>query len=62
MAVERAQSQKDGEDNLTWGTFVSNGVASFLGAGSSKTKADAKADKKESTVQKSSKTTKKSKK
>lgn len=29
MAVERAQAHKPGQDNLTWGTFVSDGVASF---------------------------------
>jgi len=27
MAVERATAQKDGKDNLTWGTFVTNGVS-----------------------------------
>lgn len=26
MAIERAQAQKPGQDNLTWGTFVSDGV------------------------------------
>jgi glutathione synthase/RimK-type ligase-like ATP-grasp enzyme len=35
MAIERAQSQKDGGDNLTWGTFVSNGVAAFMKSGPS---------------------------
>lgn len=30
MAVERAQQQKPGKDNLTWGTFVSDSVGSFL--------------------------------
>lgn len=30
MAVERAQQQKPGKDNLSWGTFVSDSVASFL--------------------------------
>jgi glutathione synthase/RimK-type ligase-like ATP-grasp enzyme len=30
MAVERAQRHMPGKDNLTWGTFVSDGVASFL--------------------------------
>jgi len=29
MAVERAQAQKPGKDNLTWGTFVRDGVAGF---------------------------------
>ncbi|MCE2996090.1 MAG: RimK family alpha-L-glutamate ligase [Cyclobacteriaceae bacterium] len=29
MAVERAQAQKPGKDNLTWGTFVRDGVANF---------------------------------
>jgi glutathione synthase/RimK-type ligase-like ATP-grasp enzyme len=30
MAVERAQAQKPGKDNLTWGTFVTNSAAAFL--------------------------------
>lgn len=30
MAVDRAKSHKAGKDNLTWGTYVSEGVASFL--------------------------------
>ena len=30
MAVERAQAQKPGKDNLTWGTFVTNAASSFL--------------------------------
>lgn len=30
MAVERAKNHKPGKDNLTWGTFVSQGVNSFL--------------------------------
>jgi hypothetical protein len=29
MAIERAQAQKLGKDNLTWGTFVRDGVSSF---------------------------------
>jgi glutathione synthase/RimK-type ligase-like ATP-grasp enzyme len=29
MAIERAQAQKPGKDNLTWGTFVRDGVANF---------------------------------
>ncbi len=29
MAVERAQAQKPGRDNLTWGTFVKNSVTSL---------------------------------
>ena len=29
MAIERAQMQKPGKDNLTWGTFVINSVANF---------------------------------
>lgn len=29
LAIERAQMQKPGQDNLTWGTFVRNGVAAF---------------------------------
>lgn len=32
MAVERAQAQKPGQDNLTWGTFVSDGVSNFSGS------------------------------
>jgi hypothetical protein len=31
MAVERARMHQPGKDNLTWGTFVSDGVATFLG-------------------------------
>ena len=27
IAVERAQEQKPGKDNLTWGTFVTNAVS-----------------------------------
>ncbi len=30
MAVDRAQTAKPGQDNLTWGTFVSDGVSAFL--------------------------------
>ncbi|MBY0432750.1 MAG: hypothetical protein K2U26_01425, partial [Cyclobacteriaceae bacterium] len=45
MAVERAQAHKDGQDNLTWGSFVSNGVASFLKANDSKPKEPAKEEK-----------------
>lgn len=29
MAVERAQAQRPGKDNLTWGTFVTSSVAAF---------------------------------
>ena len=29
MAVERAQAQKPGQDNLTWGTYVTNSVSAF---------------------------------
>lgn len=32
MAVERAQVQKPGKDNLTWGTFVTSSVAAFESA------------------------------
>jgi len=50
MAVERAQAHKAGQDNLTWGTFVSDGVASYQarsGSGAKKAteKTDAKAAK-----------------
>ena len=30
MAVERARMHQPGKDNLTWGSYVSNGVAGFL--------------------------------
>lgn len=30
MAIERAQQHKPGKDNLTWGTFVTQSVASFI--------------------------------
>jgi hypothetical protein len=30
MAVERAQIQKPGKDNLTWGTFVTKSSVSLL--------------------------------
>ncbi|MBX2961657.1 MAG: hypothetical protein KF687_04040 [Cyclobacteriaceae bacterium] len=30
MAVERAQQQKPGKDNLTWGTFITDSVANFV--------------------------------
>jgi glutathione synthase/RimK-type ligase-like ATP-grasp enzyme len=43
MAIERAEAAKPGGDNLTWGTFVSDGVASFLKSNSGKEKAPAKA-------------------
>jgi len=33
MAVERALQQKPGGDNLTWGRFVTNSAAAFLGGG-----------------------------
>ena len=29
MAIERAQAHKPGQDNLTWGTYVSEGVSAF---------------------------------
>src|SRR5436190_6434215 len=45
MAIERVGAAKAGGDNLTWGTFVSNGVAAFLKSGSAKEKAPAKAAK-----------------
>jgi glutathione synthase/RimK-type ligase-like ATP-grasp enzyme len=40
MAIERAQMQKPGKDNLTWGTYVTNSVAAF--ESSAKPKAEAK--------------------
>jgi len=30
MAVERAEAHQPGKDNLTWGTYVADGVANFL--------------------------------
>lgn len=55
MAVERAQIQKPGKDNLTWGTYVTNAVASFEKA-PSKAKPEAKSEpKKEMTKTKSAK-------
>jgi glutathione synthase/RimK-type ligase-like ATP-grasp enzyme len=41
MAVERAQQQKPGKDNLTWGTFVSDSVGSFLKGAAAEGKAKA---------------------
>lgn len=49
MAVDRAQRHQPGKDNLTWGTFVANGVASFQAnqdAKAPKAAADATATKK----------------
>lgn len=40
MAIERAQTQKPGKDNLTWGTYVTNSVAAF--ESSTKSKAEGK--------------------
>lgn len=55
MAVERANAQKDGEDNLTWGTFVSKGVASFLKSGETKGKPTAKPTKAKASTPKTKK-------
>lgn len=41
MAIERAQQQKPGKENLTWGTFVSDSVAAFS-KGNSKSPSKAK--------------------
>jgi len=49
MAVERAQTQKPGKDNLTWGTYVTNAVASFEKA-PSKEKPETKAERKRETT------------
>lgn len=43
MAVERAQQQKPGKDNLTWGTFVTDSVANFMKASATKPAAKPKA-------------------
>ncbi len=40
IAIERAQTQKPGKDNLTWGTYVTNSVAAF--ESSTKSKAEGK--------------------
>ena len=55
MAVERGNAQKDGEDNLTWGTFVSKGVASFLKSGETKGKPTAKPTKAKASTPKTKK-------
>jgi glutathione synthase/RimK-type ligase-like ATP-grasp enzyme len=58
MAVERAQAQKPGKDNLTWGTFITQSVANFS-ATAEKALPAAKAEKKVSaTKAKSSSKTK----
>jgi len=51
MAVERAQAQKPGKDNLTWGTFITNAASSFL----KESAAPAKEEKKPTTKTKSTK-------
>jgi len=38
-AIERAQAQKDGQDNLTWGTFIKNNVIQSAVNGTKKTTA-----------------------
>ncbi len=43
MAVERAQAQKPGKDNLTWGTFVTNAASSFLKESAAPAKEEKKA-------------------
>ena len=49
MAVERAQAQKPGGDNLTWGKFVTNSVEAFSRRNKAKPKAspESKKEKKE---------------
>jgi hypothetical protein len=51
IAVERAQEQQPGKDNLTWGTFVTNAV----NANTKVTKADIKEPAKKTTKPKSPK-------
>lgn len=53
MAVERAQAQKPGKDNLTWGTFITKATSSFLQDSPSQTKE--KEEKKSATKTKSTK-------
>jgi len=43
MAVERAQQQKPGQDNLTWGTFTTDSVSNYLKASAVKAAAKPKA-------------------
>ena len=43
MAVERAQAQRPGKDNLTWGTFVTNAASSFLKESAAPAKEEKKA-------------------
>ena len=38
MAIERAEAATPGQDNLTWGTFVSDGVAAFQKTSTNKPK------------------------
>jgi glutathione synthase/RimK-type ligase-like ATP-grasp enzyme len=54
MAVDRAQAQKPGKDNLTWGTYVTSSVAAFEST-PSKAKQETKAEPKKETKTKSSK-------
>jgi hypothetical protein len=49
MAVERAQAQKPGKDNLTWGTFVTNASSSFLKESENPAKEEKKAPTKSKT-------------
>ena len=54
MAIEKAKAHKDGQDNLTWGTYIRTAVAGqMIGATtSSKPKAKAKAAPKAKTIKK----------
>jgi len=54
MAVERAQTQRPGQDNLTWGTYVTNSVSAFEKS-VAKAKPTVKAEAKKETKPKSSK-------
>ncbi len=47
MAIERAQQHKPGKDNLTWGTFVTQSVASFINETPAKVAEKPKSSKKE---------------
>lgn len=42
MAIERAQQQEPGKNNLTWGTFISTSAMNLPGAGQVKTEAEKK--------------------
>jgi beta-galactosidase GanA len=55
MAIERAKSHKDGKNNLTWGTFISDSTAKEIAttkAEATKKEADTPAKAKATTTKK----------